>query len=97
MAKENTVSGNPAFVEFPRDEWGFTSELRAVGLRAASAVNGNADKHALLVATLRVLAQHAQARLNGDADALQALGEQIAKRDASTFHRVASHGVQTAS
>lgn len=93
--KPTPVSGNVALVEFPRDEWGFTSELRAAGLRAASAVRGNAEKQALFVATLRVLAQHAAARLKSDAADLVAQGAAIEKRNASALHRVASHGVTT--
>lgn len=79
-------------VEFPRDTWGFTTELRKAGLKAASSVRGNADKQALFIATLRVLAQHATARVKGDAAAHVARGAAIAERDASTFHRVASRG-----
>jgi hypothetical protein len=83
-------------VEFPRDEWGFTSELRAAGLRAASAVRGNDAKQALFVATLRVLAQHAAARFEGDAAAIVAQGKEIEARNASALHRVASRGVTSA-
>lgn len=86
------VATNPALVEFPRDQWGMTSELRKAGLRAASSVRGNPEKQALLLQTLRVIAQHSQARLQSDADALIARGEKIAERNASSLHRVASHG-----
>ena len=98
MSEEKTeapkVSTNPALVEFPRDEWGFTSELRAAGLRAASAVNGNNDKQAVFMGTLRTLALHATARLEPDAAALVKHGEQIAAREASAYQRVASRGIQ---
>ena len=93
----SAVSTNPALVEFPRDEWGFTSDLRKAGLQAASSVRGNPEKQALFVATLRVLAQHAAARLKGDAAELKARGEEIEARNASAYQRVASHGVQTPS
>lgn len=92
----NEVSSNPALVEFPRDEWGFTSDLRKAGLAAASAIYGNPEKQALFIATLRVLAQHAGARVNSDAAALKAEGERIEARNAGALHRVASHGIAPA-
>lgn len=92
---ETPVSTNPAMVEFPRDVWGMTTELRKAGLRAASAVRGNAEKHKLFLATLRVLAQHSAARLNSDAEGTAAHAAKIAARAASAYQRVASHGVQT--
>ncbi|QXP44103.1 hypothetical protein [Stappia phage SI01] len=63
---ENTVSANPARVEFPRDQWGFTSALRKYGLLVASAVRGDEKKLELFLITLGILAQHAQARFPGD-------------------------------
>jgi hypothetical protein len=96
-AVEATVSANPALVEFPRDEWGMTSELRKAGLRCASSVRGNKEKQSLFVATLRVLAQHSAARVNSDAADVAAHAAEIEARDASQFRRVASHGVQTPS
>lgn len=61
-----TVSSNPALVEFPRDEWGFTTMLRKYGLLVAGAVRGDEAKLALYIQTLGILAQHAQARIEGD-------------------------------
>lgn len=67
-----TVSSNPALVEFPRDQWGFTTELRKYGLRVAGAIRGDEAKFQLFLETLTVLAKHAQARLEGDkADRLE--------------------------
>lgn len=95
MAKENksAVSANQAMVEFPRDQWGITSELRKAGLRAASSIRGDEEKMKTFLATLRVLGAHAAARFNGDGEAIKARAERIAAREASAFHRVASHGV----
>lgn len=90
MAKETkgtAVPANPALVEFPRDPWGFTSELRKVGLRAASSIRGNDEKHKLFLDTIRVLAQHALARLEGDAEAVARRIEEVAKQDAAIFRR----------
>jgi hypothetical protein len=89
----DTISANPALVEFPRDQWGMTSELRKAGIRAASAVRGNPEKQALLIATLRVIAQHAAARVGADASALVDRGARIAARESSQYQRVASRGV----
>jgi hypothetical protein len=83
----SAVPANPALVEFPRDEWGFTTELRKVGLQAAQRVRGNDEKHKLFIDTIKILAQHAIARLEGDAAALVAEIEAIAERDASALHR----------
>lgn len=94
MAK-NTVSHNPAMVEFPSDEYGFTSTLREAGLRTASNINGSPEKHRLYMDTLRVLAGHAQARLEIDANEQQLEAMRIAKRDAAQSRRQASHGAVT--
>ena len=61
-----SASANPALVEFPADPWGFTRELRKVGLEAASRVKGQEDKQIVLLGTLMVLIAHTKARLEGD-------------------------------
>jgi len=93
--KDKPVSANPALVEFPRDEWGMTSELRKAGIRAAQSVRGNPEKQALFVATLRILAQHSAARVNSDADAVKARVRKLAERDASPLSRMVVTGVPT--
>lgn len=60
------VSSNPAQVEFPRDTWGFTTNIRKYGLLAAGAVRGDDEKLELFITTLGILAQHAKARLESD-------------------------------
>lgn len=87
-AASNDVHSNPALVEFPRDEWGMTAELRKAGLRAASSVRGNEEKHRLLLQTLRIIAQHSAARLNGDQEAIAAEGARIAARSADPRQRI---------
>jgi hypothetical protein len=62
----SAVDQNPAKVEFPADPWGFTRELRRVGLLAASNVRGQADKHITLLGTLMVLTAHVKARVESD-------------------------------
>ncbi|WP_156164421.1 hypothetical protein [Bradyrhizobium sp. LTSP885] len=89
------VSANPALVEFPRDTWGFTSELRKIGLLAASDVRGNKEKQDLYLATLRVLAQHSLARFNRDAADLLAQIAEIEERDASLTRRQFGRGDNT--
>ena len=61
-----TVSSNPAQVEFPRDTWGFTTALRKYGLLVAGAIRGDEEKLSIYIQTLGILAQHAQARIEGD-------------------------------
>jgi hypothetical protein len=60
------VSSNPALVEFPRDVWGFTTALRKYGLLVAGAIRGDDEKLKIYIQTLAILAQHAQARIDGD-------------------------------
>jgi hypothetical protein len=57
---------NPATIEFPRDEWGMTTELRKAGLRGAASIRGNEAKLRVYLATLSILALHAKARLDDD-------------------------------
>lgn len=80
----SAVSKNPAQVEFPRDEWGMTSELRKVGLRTAAGIRGNDAKLQLFLQTLAILGRHAQARINDDKAELErrlAEREKIARND----------------
>lgn len=75
------VAANPAKVEFPRDTWGFTSELKKAALKAASSVNGQEDKQQLLLDTLSVIVKHVIARLPKDREFrahLRAQGEKAA-------------------
>lgn len=58
---------NAAKLEFPTDQWGFTSGLKKEVLKAASAVQGQTDKHDLLVGTILVLLAHIKARKDDDA------------------------------
>lgn len=85
-----TVSANPAQVEFPRDEWGFTTALRKTGLSVAGAIRGDRKKLELFIQTLGILAQHAQARIDGDVLEREARLEALA-----TSGRVSQAGVNT--
>lgn len=68
------VSGNPALVEWPRDEWGTLAVLRKELLLNASNIRGNKDKHELYLATLQTAFLHATARYEGDRAAVRAEG-----------------------
>jgi hypothetical protein len=68
------VSGNPALVEWPRDEWGTLAVLRRELLLNASNIRGNDAKHGLFMQTLTVAAKHAIARFEADKAAVQAEG-----------------------
>lgn len=87
MAKEKAaapaVSANPTKVEFPRDQWGMTTDLRKYGLLAAGRVRGDQAKLDLFLATLRLLAQHAMARLPVDQEARSSRRAARDARDAS--------------
>lgn len=66
MSATNTnipkVPANPAKVEFPRDIWGATTELRKAGLKCAGKITHDEQKLTTYLQTLGILAQHAQAR-----------------------------------
>jgi uncharacterized protein YPO0396 len=72
MTEKTKTSGNPALVEWPRDEWGNLSALRQALLTAAATVRGNDEKLKVFLQTLGVAAQHSQARFVDDKKALQA-------------------------
>lgn len=79
----NKVSANSAQVQWPQDAWGFTTELRKVGLRTASAVRGDDAKMALFMETLKTIILHAQARLPEDKAELARRLEEHGKRAAA--------------
>lgn len=81
-----SVSGNPRHVEFPRDQWGFTTALRKYGLMVAGAIRGDEKKLQLYIQTLGILAQHAQARFPDDQAAKAA---KLAAQDRATAEAVA--------
>lgn len=65
MAKEkakNTVSPNPAQIDWPRDVDGVTSELKKAITNAARRMNGRADKRDVILAVLEVGIGHVNAR-----------------------------------
>lgn len=66
------VSANPAAVEFPRDQYGFTSDLRAIGLSAAGRVLLSQDKLDVYLETLEILAKHGVARFEKNTAAAKA-------------------------
>ena len=61
-ATQKEVTANPAKVEFPRDIWGATTELRKAGLKCAGKINHDPNKLTVYLQTLAILAGHAQAR-----------------------------------
>lgn len=75
------VSANPAAVEFPRDQYGFTSDLRAIGLSAAGRVLLSQDKLDVYLETLEILAKHAVARFNKNTASAKAEAEDRVKAD----------------
>ncbi len=66
-----SVTANPALIDWPSDIWGMTSTLRAAFIMAARAVRGNDEKMKLFMDTVRIGAQHAVARFDGDKAGIQ--------------------------
>lgn len=61
-----TVSGkyvNPRDLEFPFDPHGFTSMLRKEGVRAVGRIKGDDAKLKVLLETLKVIGEHAKAKI----------------------------------
>jgi hypothetical protein len=82
------ISANPAKVEWPTDQWGFTRELRAAGLKAAQGVRGDEQKLAIFMETIRVLVMHMKARMPVDVEHRAVVlerREQIAKATARVY------------
>ena len=88
-----SVSANPATVEFPRDTWGFTSELKKHALRAAASVNGSDDKQQLLMDTLAVLVKHVVARFPKDKEFRDHLNSEKARLATEVNSRAAVFGL----
>lgn len=64
------VSGNttvPSKIEFPFDEYGFTTLLRKEGVRAVGRINGDESKLSVFIQTLQVLAEYARAKIEDQA------------------------------
>lgn len=74
-----SIPTNPALLDFPQDQWGFTSELKKAVLKAASTVNAQPDKQKLLIDTLELLLAHVDARFSTDALNKEARKEQARK------------------
>lgn len=63
---EREVSGkftNPRDLQWPHDNFGFTSMTRKEGARAIGRIKGDPQKLDVFLQTLRVLAEHAKAKI----------------------------------
>lgn len=63
---EREVDGavvNPRDLKFPFDQYGFTTLLRKEGVRSIGRIKGDPAKLEVFMNTLRVLAQHAETKL----------------------------------
>jgi len=78
----NGAHANPAFLHFPTDVYGLTSELKTAMLSAASRVNGQPDKLALVKETLKVLIGHLHARYAVDNALVVAMHEKAVEEAA---------------
>jgi hypothetical protein len=61
-----TVSANPALIDWPTDKWGYLSKMKKEFVLMASTINGQDDKHELVLATLKLMYQHVQVRFQKD-------------------------------
>ncbi len=64
--KEPVISANPLEIEWPRDEYQMTHNLRNEIKRAAARMHNDKNKLELIKATLVVGAAHAEARYERD-------------------------------
>lgn len=76
------MTTNPRNIEWPQDTTGFLYGLKNAGVKAVERQMGSKEKHVALMATLRVLAKHAVARFELQAENRQArIDEAAAERD----------------
>lgn len=54
---------NPRAIEWPYDQHGFTTLLRKEGVRAVGRIKGDKAKLDVLIQTLKVLGEHARAKI----------------------------------
>lgn len=76
---------NPTQIEWPQDQYGITSELKKVGVRAIARVNGHPDKALVMDRVLKTLLAHLKARYP-DQQAFNAALDEF--RDDQTAKRV---------
>lgn len=62
------MTTNPRNIEWPQDTTGFLYALKNAGVKAVERQLGNPEKHEALMGTLRVLAKHAKARFELQAE-----------------------------
>lgn len=58
---------NPMLIKWPQDRHGILSPVKVAGLKAVERLHGNPDKYEAFMNTLRVLAEHAKVRFEGQA------------------------------
>ena len=54
---------NPLKLKFPQDKFGNLTRLKAEGLKSVSRMYGSDEKYDTFIAALKVLGEHAKARL----------------------------------
>jgi len=62
------VSHNPTLIVWPTDIWGLTKDVKAAIIAATSRINGQADKKALLDATLAIALGHLASKYQSDTE-----------------------------
>ena len=80
---------NPRDIEWPHDEYGFTTMVRKEGVRAVGRIKADPAKLAVFLDTLRTLAQHAQVKVEDQKVQVEADRAAAAARIAVELERAA--------
>lgn len=87
---EREVNGkthNPRLIEFPYDQFGFTTMLRKEGVRAVGRIKGDKAKMDVFLQTLRVLGDHAKAKIADQSKDAEMAAAAAANREKAAYAR----------
>lgn len=85
-----TVNGkvtNPRSIEWPHDEYGFTTLLRKEGVRAVGRIKGDPAKLEVLLLSLRTIGEHAKAKITDQQKDADQTAAAVANREAAHYAR----------
>jgi hypothetical protein len=66
-ARGTALSANAALLSFPTDKWGLTKDVKKAIIHMASRIAGDPGKKALADATLKILLEHLELKVQADA------------------------------
>lgn len=67
-ARGTALSANAALLAFPTDKWGLTKDVKKAITHMASRIAGDPGKKALADATLKILLEHLELKVQADAE-----------------------------